>query len=111
MIVVGFMLRSGHLGVTSVIRDLSLSDRCYETLLHFLPFFRLVSALFTADVALGRSTVCASAGDSGSCRPYRRRDERGQGRARMPLVTKANSNVMAYELPSTKKPGDRKSVV
>ncbi|WP_234541851.1 transposase [Paenibacillus pseudetheri] len=35
VIVVGFMLRSDHLGVTSVIRDLSLSGRCYETLLHF----------------------------------------------------------------------------
>ncbi|MEK5448872.1 transposase [Paenibacillus sp. FSL R7-0331] len=31
----GFMLRSDHLGVTSVIRDLSLNGRCYETLLHF----------------------------------------------------------------------------
>ncbi|WP_157685392.1 transposase [Paenibacillus donghaensis] len=35
VIVVGFMLRSDHLGVTSVIRDLSLNGRCYETLLHF----------------------------------------------------------------------------
>ncbi|MDF2922943.1 MAG: transposase [Paenibacillaceae bacterium] len=35
ILVVGFMLRSGHLGVTSVIRDLSLNGRCYETLLHF----------------------------------------------------------------------------
>ncbi|KAF6614393.1 hypothetical protein J2W97_004238 [Paenibacillus jamilae] len=35
VIVVGFMLRSDHLGVTSVIRDLSLSGRCYEPLLHF----------------------------------------------------------------------------
>lgn len=35
VIVVGFMLRSDHLGVTSVIRDLSLNARCYETLIHF----------------------------------------------------------------------------
>ncbi|MEK5491221.1 hypothetical protein MKZ24_11055 [Paenibacillus sp. FSL R7-0297] len=35
VIVVGFMLRSDHLGVTSVIRDLSLNGRCYETLIHF----------------------------------------------------------------------------
>ncbi|WP_215184073.1 transposase [Paenibacillus albidus] len=35
VIVVGFMLRSDHLGVTSVIRDLSLNARCYETILHF----------------------------------------------------------------------------
>lgn len=35
VIVVGFMLRSDHLGVTSVIRDLALNSRCYETLIHF----------------------------------------------------------------------------
>ncbi|OBZ14190.1 transposase [Bacillus sp. FJAT-27264] len=35
ILVVGFMLRSDHLGVTSVIRDLSLNGRCYETLIHF----------------------------------------------------------------------------
>ncbi|WP_209440953.1 transposase [Paenibacillus maysiensis] len=35
VLVVGFMLRSDHLGVTSVIRDFSLNGRCYETLLHF----------------------------------------------------------------------------
>lgn len=29
------MLRSDHLGVTSIIRDLSLNHRCYETLIHF----------------------------------------------------------------------------
>lgn len=34
-IIVGFMLHSDHLGVTSVIRDLSLRGRCYKTLLHF----------------------------------------------------------------------------
>ncbi|MNO97226.1 hypothetical protein D3C76_889250 [compost metagenome] len=31
------MLRSDTLGVTSVIRDLSLNSRCYETLIHFFP--------------------------------------------------------------------------
>lgn len=30
------MLRSDHLGITSIIRDLSLSARSYETLVHFL---------------------------------------------------------------------------
>lgn len=35
VLVVGFMLRSDHLGVTSVIRDLALNSRCYETLIHF----------------------------------------------------------------------------
>ncbi|WP_200905877.1 transposase [Paenibacillus sp. IHB B 3415] len=35
VLVIGFMLRSDHLGVTSVIRDLSLNSHCYETLLHF----------------------------------------------------------------------------
>ncbi|WP_233277443.1 hypothetical protein [Paenibacillus durus] len=35
MIIVGSMLRSDPLGVTSVIRDLSLNNRCYETLIHF----------------------------------------------------------------------------
>lgn len=35
VIILGFMLRSDALGVTSVIRDLSLNSRCYETLLHF----------------------------------------------------------------------------
>lgn len=29
------MLRSDHLGVTSIIRDLALNSRCYETLIHF----------------------------------------------------------------------------
>ena len=35
VIVVGFMLRSDHLGVTSVIRDLALNSRSYETMIHF----------------------------------------------------------------------------
>ena len=34
-VIVGFMLRSDQLGVTSVIRDLSLDARCYESLIHF----------------------------------------------------------------------------
>ena len=35
IVIVGFMLRSDQLGVTSVIRDLSLSPDCYELLIHF----------------------------------------------------------------------------
>lgn len=34
-VVIGFMLRGDQLGVTSVIRDLSLSPGCYEPLIHF----------------------------------------------------------------------------
>ena len=34
-VIVGFMLRSDRLGVTSAIRDLSLAPRCYEPLIHF----------------------------------------------------------------------------
>ena len=34
-VVIGFMLRGDRLGVTSIIRDLSLSPRCYEPLIHF----------------------------------------------------------------------------
>ncbi|MDQ6423552.1 hypothetical protein RB620_29500 [Paenibacillus sp. LHD-117] len=34
VIIVGFMLRSDHLGVTTVFRDLALNSRCYETMLH-----------------------------------------------------------------------------
>jgi hypothetical protein len=33
--VIAMMLRSDHLGVTSVIRDLSLAPECYEVLIHF----------------------------------------------------------------------------
>ncbi|WP_430734245.1 transposase [Fodinisporobacter ferrooxydans] len=33
--IIGLMLRSDHLGVTSVIRDLSLRAQCYESLIHF----------------------------------------------------------------------------
>ena len=35
VIVVGFLLRSDHLGITSVIRDLALDGRNYENLRHF----------------------------------------------------------------------------
>ncbi|ETT49749.1 hypothetical protein C162_12713 [Paenibacillus sp. FSL R7-269] len=35
VIVIGFMLRSDHLGVTSIIRDLSLPSQRYEILIHF----------------------------------------------------------------------------
>ncbi|MEI7028426.1 transposase [Paenibacillus sp. y28] len=35
VIIVGFMVRSDHLGVTSVIRDLALNSRSYETMIHF----------------------------------------------------------------------------
>jgi hypothetical protein len=35
VIIVGLMLRTDHLGVTSIIRDLSLAPRHYETLIHF----------------------------------------------------------------------------
>ena len=34
-VIVGFMLRGDKLGVTSIIRDLSLSPKCYEPLIHF----------------------------------------------------------------------------
>ncbi|WP_209440951.1 hypothetical protein [Paenibacillus maysiensis] len=53
VIVVGFMLRSDHLGVTSVIRDLSLNGRCYGTLLHF---FR------SSVLPPGRWTLCDGLG-------------------------------------------------
>ena len=33
--VAAMMLRSDQLGVTSIIRDLSLSPACYESLIHF----------------------------------------------------------------------------
>lgn len=35
VIIIGLMLRSDHLGVTSIIRDLALDPQCYETLIHF----------------------------------------------------------------------------
>ncbi len=35
ILVVGLMLRSDRLGVTSVIRDLALRPDCYETMIHF----------------------------------------------------------------------------
>lgn len=35
VIIVGLMIRSDHLGLTSIIRDLSLHSRHYETLIHF----------------------------------------------------------------------------
>ncbi|MEI7028459.1 transposase, partial [Paenibacillus sp. y28] len=34
-IVVGLMLRSDHAGVTSIVRDLALKSRYYESLIHF----------------------------------------------------------------------------
>ena len=35
VIIVGMMTRSDHLGITSVIRDLQLSEKCYENMLRF----------------------------------------------------------------------------
>ncbi|MFB5269574.1 transposase [Paenibacillus enshidis] len=35
VIVVGLMVRSDHLGVTSIVRDLSLDPRHYESMIHF----------------------------------------------------------------------------
>lgn len=35
VVIIGFMLRSDTLGVTSIIRDLAISPRLYETMLHF----------------------------------------------------------------------------
>lgn len=35
VMVVGMMMRSDHLGVTSVIRELALDPNCYEKMLHF----------------------------------------------------------------------------
>ncbi|WP_144942132.1 transposase, partial [Paenibacillus sp. 32O-W] len=35
VIIVGLMLRTDHLGMTTLIRDLSLHPRGYETLIHF----------------------------------------------------------------------------
>lgn len=35
VLITGLMIRSDRLGVTSIIRDLSLSPRCYEKLIHF----------------------------------------------------------------------------
>lgn len=33
--VIGLMVRSDHLGVTSIVRDLTLHPRCYESMIHF----------------------------------------------------------------------------
>ena len=44
IVVIGLITRQDHLGVTSVIRELSLNPRCYESLIHF---FR--STAWTAD--------------------------------------------------------------
>ena len=44
IIVIGLITRQDHLGVTSIIRELSLTPRCYESLIHF---FR--STAWTAD--------------------------------------------------------------
>ena len=49
IVIVGLITRQDHLGVTSVIRELSLNPRCYESLIHF---FR--STAWTAD----RVRVC-----------------------------------------------------
>lgn len=35
ILVIGFMVRYDHLGITSVIRVLGLNGNCYETMLHF----------------------------------------------------------------------------
>ena len=35
VLIVGFMIRSDRLGIPSIIRDLSLHSRHYETLIHF----------------------------------------------------------------------------
>jgi len=35
VIVVGLMVRSDHLGMTSVVRELALDPRHYESMLHF----------------------------------------------------------------------------
>jgi len=35
VVVVGLMMRSDHLGITSIIRDLALHPRCYESMIHF----------------------------------------------------------------------------
>lgn len=35
VVILGFMIRSDHLGVTSIIRDLALSPNVYETMMHF----------------------------------------------------------------------------
>src|SRR5699024_4754235 len=34
-IVVGLMIRNDHLGLTSIIRDLFLYPKCYESMIHF----------------------------------------------------------------------------
>ena len=44
IVIIGLITRQDHLGVTSVIRELSLNPRCYESLIHF---FR--STAWTAD--------------------------------------------------------------
>ena len=35
VIVIGLMIRSDHLGVTSIVRELSLAENAYMTMLHF----------------------------------------------------------------------------
>lgn len=35
IIVIGLMIRSDHLGVTSIVRELDLVDAAYRSLLHF----------------------------------------------------------------------------
>jgi hypothetical protein len=35
VIIIGLIIRSDHLGITSILRDLALPARCYESMIHF----------------------------------------------------------------------------
>lgn len=43
VIIIGLMIRTDILGLTSIIRDLALNPKGYELMIHFFPFFSLVS--------------------------------------------------------------------
>ena len=71
-IIIGLMLRSDKLGVTSVIRDLALSPGCYDSMLHFFRASswsleeirkRWFSAVRAVCSPIGRGTTTSFVGD------------------------------------------------
>lgn len=72
VIVIALMLRTDYLGMTSVNGDLSLYNRCYESLIHFFRSSLVVAGIAWVDMDLDRETN----GSSFLCQRHGRVDRR-----------------------------------
>lgn len=105
ILVTGFLLRSDHLGLTSVIRDLALRADTYESMLHFFRASSMIQDAYEAATVLGNSLLLLDRYFL-SVTALEMLTKLNQSQTvGLDILTKAKANCIAYEKAPKKKPG------